>query len=164
MPFTRLHVTLAAGLIAVAGTAGAVVMSGSAAAGPAAARPAAAAKAAPVVLVNQCTGKGQTRPGPNVPLPGCMTSSELLGSVHWSSWTSVAFGGGNLEVNNCTPSSGCGPSKYTKYPILIVLWRAERWSGKRGTDYFSRMTWIYTGKRPSHAPGTQTVVVPPAAQ
>jgi len=93
-----------------------------------------------------------------------MTSSELIGKVRWTSWRSVAFGSGALEVNNCTPSSSCGPSMYTKYPILIVLWRAEPWAGQHGEDYFSRLTWIFTGKRPSHAPLTHTLTMLSAAQ
>jgi len=53
---------------------------------------------------------------------------------------------------------------YTKYPILIVLWRAEPWAGQHGEDYFSRLTWIFTGKRPSHAPLTHTLTMLSAAQ
>jgi hypothetical protein len=158
MAFTRLHVTLAAGLVAAAGTIGAMAM----AAAPAAARPATAAKPTPVVLVNQCSGRGQVRPS-TIWLPDC-PSGALIGSAKWTSWGSAAFGSGKLEVDNCTPSSSCGPSKYTKYPILIVAWRAERWSGKRGTDYLSRLTWIYTGKRPQRAAVTQTVTLRPDAQ
>jgi hypothetical protein len=163
MTFTRLHITLAAGLVAAAGTIGAVAMTAlPASAGPAASAGAASAKAVPVVLVNQCTGKGQTRPS-TIWLPDC-PSGVLVGGAKWTSWGSVAFGSGRLEVDNCTPSASCGPSKYTKYPILIVLWRAERWAGKRGTDYFSRVTWIFTGKRPNHVPVSQTTIFFPAAQ
>jgi hypothetical protein len=156
MRLTRLHVVLAAGVVAVSGSIAGAAM-GSAQASPNAAAP-------HVVLVNQCSGKGQVRPLGNVPLPGCMTSSELIGRVKWTSWASSAFGSGDLEVNNCTPSSKCGPSKFTKYPVLIVLWRPEKWAGKKGDDYFSRMTWIFTGKRPKHAPVTQTTVWLPAAE
>jgi hypothetical protein len=145
-----------AGLLAVAGTAAGITL----AAAPASAGPAATPK---VVVVNQCSGKGQVRPS-LMPLPACMTSSELIGHLKWTSWGSVAFGRGDLEVNNCNPSSSCGPSKYTKYPILTVLWRAKPWAGKKGEDYFSRLTWIFTGKRPRHTRVTQTVTMPSAAQ
>lgn len=151
MRLTRVRVLLAVGLMASAATVTGTALAASAA--PA---------SRPVVLVNQCSGKGQVRPRPNIPLPGCMTSSELIGKASWTSWGSAAFGRGDLEVNNCTPSSSCGPSKYTKYPILIVLWRAEPWQG--GGRYFSRMTWIFTGKKPRHSPVTQTVTWPAAAQ
>jgi hypothetical protein len=145
-----------AGLVASGVVAGVVVAATPASAGPA------SAAAARVVLVNQCSGKGQVRPGPNIPLPGCMTGNELIGHARWTSWRSVAFGSGDLEVNNCTPSSSCGPSKYTKYPILIVLWRARPWKG--GGRDFSRMTYIFTGKKPRHSAVTTTVTWPAAAR
>lgn len=152
MRLTRVRVLLAVGLVAAAGTISGTALAASAA-------PAASHQ---VVLVNQCTGKGQVRPHPNIPLPGCMTSNELIGKAHWTTWGSTAYGSGDLEVNNCTPSSSCGPSKFTKYPILIVLWRAKPWQG--GGRNFSRMTWIYTGKRPRHAAVTNTITWPPAAK
>jgi hypothetical protein len=159
---TRVRIMAAvAGLAASGVVAGIVVAATPAAAGPASAGTAPAA-AARVVLVNQCTGKGQVRPHPNIPLPGCMTGNELIGNGSWTSWGSAAFGAGDLEVNNCTPSSSCGPSKYTKYPILIVLWRARPWQG--GGRYFSRMTYIFTSKKPRHSAVTNTVIWPPAAQ
>jgi len=155
MRLTRTGILLAIGTLGAAGTVAATLV----AASPASA----GAASAQVVLVNQCTGKGQVRPS-TFYLPGCMPSSELIGKLKWTSWTSVAFGSGALEVNNCTPSSSCGPSMYTKYPILVVLWRAEPWIGAKGEDYFSRMTWIFTGKRPKHVPVTQTITVPAAAE
>ncbi len=162
MRFTRLRVMLAAGLVAVATTGAAITI----AAAPASARPSAAssvaAKAKPVVLVNQCTGKGQVKPSPTIPLPECMPSSVFIGKASWTSWASVAFGAADLVINNCTPS--CAGGKYIKYPILIVLWRAEPWAGKKGEDYFSRMTWIYTGNRPSRVPVTHTINWPAAAE
>jgi len=155
MRLTRMRIMAAAGLAACGVVTGIVVAATPAAAGPA------SAAAARVVLVNQCTGKGQVRPTEaTLPLPGCMPSNEFIGHPTWTSWRSVAFGSGNLEVNSCTPS--CAAGKYIKYPILIVLWRAEKWQG--GGRYFSRMTWIYTGKKPRHAAVTNTVTWPPAAE
>jgi hypothetical protein len=156
MRYTRARAAWTAGLLAVAGTAAGVTL----AAAPASAGPAATPK---YVVVNQCTGQGQVRPS-TINLPDCMTSSELIGHVKWTSWGSAAFGKGDLEVNNCNPSSSCGPSKYTKYPILTVLWGAKPWAGKHGDDYFSRLTWIFTGKRPRHISVTQTVTMPSSAQ
>jgi hypothetical protein len=154
---TRVRIMAAAAGLAASGVvAGVVVAAGPASAGPA------AATATRVVLVNQCSGKGQVRPHPNIPLPGCMTGNELIGKASWTSWGSAAFGKGDLEVNNCTPSSSCGPRQFTKYPILIVLWRARPWQG--GGRYFSRMTYIFTSKKPRHAAVTHTLTWPPAAQ
>ncbi|MGA3155567.1 MAG: hypothetical protein ACLPN6_25410 [Streptosporangiaceae bacterium] len=153
MRLTRTRAFLTAGLVAVAGTAAGTVL----AAGPASAGPA-AASSGQVVLVNPCSFRGQVRPAAYD--IGCMPSSELVGGLTWTSWRSVAFGSGRLEVNNCTPSSKCGPSKYTKYPILVVLWRAAAWPKHPGQEYFSRMTWIFTGKRPAHTPVTLTITLP----
>lgn len=162
MRFNRVRIMLGAGVVTVAAATAMTAL----AAAPASAHPAAissaVAKAKPVVLVNQCSGKGQVKPSPTIPLPECMPSSVFIGKASWTSWASVAFGAADLEVNNCTPS--CAGGKFIKYPILIVLWRAEPWAGKKGEDYFSRMTWIYTGKRPNRVPGTHTINWPAAAQ
>ena len=154
MRLSRTRVLVAAGALAAAGmVAGSVLAAVPASAGPA---------TTTYVLVNQCSGKGQVRPS-TIWLPDC-PSGVLIGSAKWTSWGSVAFGSGKLEVDNCTPSSSCGPSKYTKYPILIVAWRAEPWQGAKGDDYFSRVTWIYTGNRPKHAAVTETLTWPFAAE
>lgn len=173
MRITQIRAAVAVAALAMAGTgvaAGLAIAPASAApasASAASAHPASAsgASATKVVLVNQCTGKGQVKPNGNIPLPGCMTSSELIQHASWTSWTSVAFGKADFTVNNCTPSSSCGPSKYTKYPVLMVLWKAKHWTGGTGhEDYFSRMTVIFTGKRPHRQGPTMTITWLAAAQ
>lgn len=146
MRLTRLTVLLAAGLVAVAGTA----------AGTALAAQSAPATARPVVLV-QCNGKGQVRPV-GTDRPGCMASNELITGFSWTSWRSAAFGAGTLRVNNCTPSSSCGPSQFTKYPFLVVLWHSKPWVHHPGQRFFSEMTLIFTGKRPP-GPVAQTLAL-----
>jgi hypothetical protein len=145
MKFTRARVLLGAGLIAAAGAASAIVVT---------AVPAAAASS-PVVLVN-CAGHGKVRPA--VYDIGCMPSNEYVAGLTWTSWHSVAFGSGTLKVNDCTPT--CAAGKYIKYPILTVLWRAEAWPNHAGKDYFSRLTWIFTGKRPAGVRVSQTFSLP----
>ena len=133
MKLTRARALLGAGLIAAAGAASAIEVT---------AVPAAAASS-PVVLVN-CAGHGKVRPaGYDI---GCMPSSEYVSGLKWTSWRSVAFGSGTLKVNDCTPT--CAQGKYISYPILTVLWRAKAWPKHPGSDYFTRLTWIFTGKRP----------------
>ena len=163
MRLTRIRAAAAVAALALAGTGTAVGLAAApASAGPASAHAASATK---VVLVNQCTGKGQVRPKGNIPLPGCMESSELIQHATWTNWGSAAFGSADFTVNNCSPSSSCGPSKYTKYPVLMVLWKPKHWMGGTGhEDYFSRMTVIFTGKRPSHQGPTLTIPWSPAAQ
>jgi hypothetical protein len=147
MKFTRARAMLAAGLIAAAGaTTGTVLAAG------------AASAASPQVALVGCHGGGLVRPA--VYDIGCMPSSEFVGGLSWTSWRSVAFGSGVLRVNNCTPASSCGPSKFTRYPILVVLWRAQPWPHHPGRDYFSRLTWIFTGKPPAHTPVSQTFTLP----
>jgi hypothetical protein len=154
MRLTRARALLGVGALAAAGTvAGLVLAAMPASAGPAATK---------YVLVNQCSGHGQVRPS-TIRLPFC-PSGVLIGHARWISWGSVAFGSARLEVDNCTPSASCGPSKYTKYPILIVAWRARPWPGAQGDDYFSRVTWIYTGKHAKHASVTETITWPPAPE
>jgi len=146
MKLIRVRAMLAAGIIAAAGTVTGTAL---------AASPASAAS--PTVVLVGCHGKVLVRPA--VYDIGCMPSNEFVGGLSWTSWRSVAFGSGVLKVNNCTPSSSCGPSKFTKYPILVVLWRAAPRPGHPG-QYFSRLTWIFTGKRPAHVPVTQTFTLP----
>jgi len=150
MRFTRVHAALAAGLIAASGAVTGTVLT----AGPAAAGPAAAASR-PVVVVN-CAGHGKVRPT-QYDL-GCMPSSEYLARLKWASWHRVAFGEGVLKVNDCTPT--CAHGKYVSYPILTVLWRARPWPGHAGRAYFTRLTWIFTDKRPGHVRASHTYALP----
>jgi len=113
---------------------------------PASATPPAPANPPPVVLVNPCP-PGQGLFKPSTYDNGCMASQEFVSGLSWTSWKSVAFGSGALKVNNCNPS--CAMGRYVKFPILVVLWRARPWPHHAGRQYFSRLTWIFTGKRPS---------------
>jgi hypothetical protein len=93
-----------------------------------------------------CPGHaGQVRPSTYDIL--CMPSQQVITGLSWTSWRSVAFGRGTLKANNCTPN--CATGKFIKYPILVVLWRARPLPNHAGHRYFSRLTWILTGKRPA---------------
>jgi hypothetical protein len=147
MKLIRARIMLSAGLIAAAaGTITGTVL----AAGPA------SAASSPVVVI--ACHRAQVRPAEYD--IGCMKSNLFVSNLSWVSWRSVAFGSGILRVNQCTPSSSCGPSKFTKYPILTVLWGAKPWPHHPGRAYFSRLTWIFTGKRPGNAPVNQTFILP----
>ncbi len=96
-----------------------------------------------------------------------MESNAYIPKLKWTSWTSSAFGTGVYATRRsaCTPSSSCGPSKFTRYPILIVLWKAAAWPERAGRDYFSRMTIIFTGsgkRAPKHVSPVQTYTLLPA--
>ena len=138
----RARTFLTAGLMAATSVATAAALI----AAPASAKPPAPAGPSPVVLVNPCP-PGQGLVKPSTYDNGCMASQEFVSGLSWTSWKSVAFGSGTLKVNNCNPS--CAMGKYVKFPILVVLWRAKPWPHHAGRQYFSRLTWIFTGKRPS---------------
>ena len=158
MTHIRPRMMLAGGLMAVTTAAASIAAAGPASAASAASAPASAASR-PVVLVN-CTGAGQVEPASYD--IGCMPSSELVAGLKWTSWRSAAFGSGVLKVNDCTPT--CAQGTYVKYPILVVLWRARPWPAHAGREYFSRLTWIFTGHRPGHTPAAQTFTLPASGQ
>ena len=155
MRFSRMKVTLAAAGLAASGVvAGMVVAAVPASAGPAAPHVSAATK---VVLVNQCTGRGQIRPKSFD--PGCMPSNSFITHMSWTSWGSVAFGSATFKINNCTPN--CAQGKFVSYPILTVLWRARPWPKHTGREYFTRLTVIFTGAHHPHGPAAQTLPINP---
>lgn len=149
MRLTRVGNLAAAGMLALAAAAGTALM----AAGPASATP------SQVVAVS-CDGHGQVRPA-GFDNFGCMPSQELLAGLQWTSWRSAALGHGILKVNDCTPT--CARGRYIKYPVLTVMWRPRPWPQHAGREYFSRLTWIFTGKRPArHDRTAQTFTLPAA--
>ena len=144
MRLTRIRIAVTAGLLALSGTVAATTL----------AIVPASAVSSPVVMVS-CAGQGQVRPGSYD--VGC-TANELLRTLHWQTWRGTAYGNGVLKVDDCTPS--CAQGKYIDYPILTVLWRPVSWPGHPGRRHFSRLTWIFTGKRPAHARAAQTLSLP----
>jgi len=144
MRLTRARVFLAAGLLAAAGT----VTTTALAVGPA------SAVSSQVVIVN-CGGHGQVRPASYD--IGCI-ANELLAKMSWTSWRTVAFGHGDLKVNDCTPT--CAQGKFISYPVLLVAWRARPWPHHAGQEYFSRLTSIFTAKHPRHAATAQPITLP----
>jgi hypothetical protein len=144
MRLTRARVFLAAGLLTAAATVTTTALAGASA----------SAVSSQVVIVN-CGGHGQVRPASYD--IGCI-ANELLAKMSWTSWHAVAFGHGDLKVNNCTPT--CARGKFISFPVLLVAWRARPWPQHAGQRYFSRLTWIFTGKRPGHAPAAQTITLP----
>jgi hypothetical protein len=127
--------------------------------------PAVAASAAPshsaaaggVVIVN-CTGKGQVKPGRYI--LACADGNNFLTGLHWASWPAAArpgaaaFASGTDRVNDCIPS--CAQGHFHSYPVLVTLWRAVPRAGHAGQLKFTRLTEIFTGKRPAHEPLTFT--------
>jgi hypothetical protein len=121
----------------------AVVLCGGVAAGVASAAvaPATAAPASGSVVLVNCLGKGQVRPGSYVLT--CADGGDSLTGLHWVSWKGVAFGSGTEVINDCHPY--CAAGKFYRFPVLITLWRAIARPGHGGQGYFSRLTIIHTG-------------------
>jgi len=125
-------------LALAAGAAGVPALASAARAGAAAARG--------VVLVN-CVGRAQVRPGRYVLT--CADGNDYLTGLRWVSWAGgAAFARGTEHVNDCVPS--CAQGHFHAYPVLVTAWRAESRPGHAGQRYFSRLTEIYTGKRPTY--------------
>jgi hypothetical protein len=103
---------------------------------------AAAAEANPVVV--NCGNKLQARPSSFILT--CADANDALAGLRWVSWRSEAFGTGSETINTCTPN--CAEGKFISYPALVTLWRPEPLPGHPGVRYFTRITRIYTGKRP----------------
>jgi hypothetical protein len=95
------------------------------------------------VVVN-CANKLQVRPAGFVLT--CADAGDVLTGMRWVNWASEAFATGTEKINNCTPN--CAEGKFISYPVLVTLWRPEPLPSHPGVLYFSRITRIYTGKRP----------------
>jgi hypothetical protein len=131
--------------VAAAGAA-AVLVTGSLLAGPAAAASApvhaaiASSGSSSVVVVN-CANKDQVRPSSFVLT--CADANDSLTGMHWQTWGSTAYGTGSTTINDCYPN--CAQGKFFHFPTLAVLWRPEALPGHPGTQYFSRVSWVYSG-------------------
>lgn len=55
------------------------------------------------------------------------------------------------HINDCVPN--CAEGHFHAYPVLITAWRAVPRPRHAGQRYFSRLTEIYTGKRPAYYRG-----------
>jgi hypothetical protein len=94
-----------------------------------------------------CDNKARVRPASY--LLACGDGTAYLTRMRWASWTSgLASGTAIMTVNNCDPS--CAQGKYLSDPAIVVLWRKTLQPRHTGQWQFSRMTVIYTGKRPAH--------------
>jgi hypothetical protein len=123
------------------------------------ARPAAAAWGRAVVLVN-CQHHGVVLPRSFV--LACADGNDFLSNLSWVSWRGVAYGSGIEHLNSCVPN--CGKGHFHSYPVLITAWRAK-WRGHHINQlHFTRLTLIYTHRRPvrftahgkTHHPQTYT--------
>jgi hypothetical protein len=130
-----------AGLIAMAGTGPA-----GAAAAPAArpaAHPAAPSWASAIVLVT-CRHHGVVTPRSYV--LACADGNDFLSGLRWAYWQGTGYGWGWEHLNSCKPN--CSAGHFHRYRVLVTVWR-PKWRGKHIHQLkFTRLTAIYTHRRP----------------
>jgi len=114
-----------------------------------------------VVEIN-CLGRAHARPADIVLT--CADENTYL-HVSWLHWRTAAFGRGGYYRNTCTPS--CARGHTVRYPALVTLWRPVALPGHRPERSFTRLTVIFTGRRPAfygsngkYYPRTVTAVLP----
>jgi hypothetical protein len=127
----------------------------SASASPAHPARAATVSAAPQTVVLDCPGEsGQVKPKDFILT--CADGYTYLDKLAWTSWTpALASASGSLVENDCVPN--CVAGHFHRYPVLVVLWRRIEVTNASFEHCYSRMTLIYTGRRPLHVPPTQTI-------
>jgi hypothetical protein len=135
----RAAIAIAAGAGAVALAAGLPAVASASSSGPTGA------------VVVSCDGQAQVQPHSFI--LACADDGIYLAGLRWASWSSgpggaaVAFGRGTDHENDCIPD--CARGHFHAYPALITLWRAQARPGHPGQRYFTRLTAIFTGKRPT---------------
>jgi hypothetical protein len=137
---------LAAAALA-AGTAGLAVLAGAApasAGAPPHGTPAAiGAHRGGVPVLVSCTGQAQIAPRRIV--LACADADDYLRHMNWAVWSANALGTGTEWIDDCVPD--CAHGTFRHYRVLVTLWRVK--SGPAaGQTHFTRLTTIYTHKRP----------------
>jgi hypothetical protein len=136
----RATISTLAGIAAVAGIA----------AGLAQALPADAARAqsrpASTYVVIGCNGKLLSQPANYTPF--CADNGTGLEHVHWTSWTShLASGYGTVYENDNYPDHADG--RIYRVPAIVTFWGSARVQGHPGDSTYTKMTFIFPGKRPA---------------
>ncbi len=87
----------------------------------------------------------------------CGDGAFRIAKLKWSSWgKSSAAGHGTAKVNTCTPN--CAQGKFKSYPVTLTADKPGACpSGKRA---FKRLTYTFTGKKPSGVKRTAHVARP----
>jgi hypothetical protein len=98
------------------------------------------AAASPVMVA--CSDKDQVRPSSFV--LSCADANWSLTGLHWQAWGSTGYATGITVMNDCVPN--CALGKFYYFPSSVVVWRPEALPKHHGVQYFSRVSWVYTGK------------------
>jgi hypothetical protein len=143
-----------AGATLVAFGAAAAVVAGVLAGGASAT--AGTARTATSRVMVTCTNQDRVRPAQFV--LSCADGNWSLSGLHWQTWGSTGYATGTTVMNDCTPN--CALGKFYHFPASVVVWRPEALPHHSGVRYFSRVSWVYTGKHCMPAPKGTTTCLP----
>ncbi len=103
------------------------------------------ARAAVPPVVIDCSAD-QVRP--RTFILNCADGNNYLTGLSWSAWSAAfASGTGTQMINDCWPT--CAGGKVHSYPVDVVFWLSAAIPQHPGKRYFSRVTVLYPGARPS---------------
>ena len=107
---------------------------------------AAPARTAPKFVVTACNGREVTRPATFTQF--CADYGVVIEHMHWTSWTShLASGYGTVYEDDNYPSHAAG--KIFTVPGVVTFWGSATVKGHPGDDTYTRMTFMFPGKRPA---------------
>jgi hypothetical protein len=129
-----------AGAALVAVGAAAAIVTGALAGGASAATGTPHPAASPVMVT--CTNTDQVRPAQFV--LSCADGNWSLSGLHWRTWGATGYATGTTVINDCVPN--CALGKFYRFPVSVVVWRPQPLPHHPGVQYFSRVSWVYTGK------------------
>ncbi|MEW2416573.1 hypothetical protein AB0953_23005 [Streptomyces sp. NPDC046866] len=140
----------AAALTFLAVTLAAAPVPASAAPSPASASASAAPARDPAsVVVVDCSGGAQVRPGEY--LIACGDGNNRLVGLDWKSWgTRTATATGTDLVNDCLPY--CAAGKFRPYPVQVTLSRPAAWPARPGTHRYTSLRLVYPDTAPPPLP------------
>ncbi len=105
---------------------------------------------APAKVIVNCEGRKQVEPRQFI--LACADGNAYLDKLAWTSWTqSMGTAAGVFVVNDCNPF--CAAGHFHSYQVLAVIWGGSRY---HGSQRYSELTIIFTGKRPQGLPQTMT--------
>jgi hypothetical protein len=97
--------------------------------------------------VGPCTAQQKAAYKPHRMVVTCADAGFVLRHLKWSSWGArSAHGRGQAYINTCKPN--CASGKFKPYAVKVKLDKRIACKGKHALQ-FSRVTYTYTGKRPS---------------
>lgn len=97
-------------------------------------------------VVIDCKYKAVTEPASYTPF--CADYGVVVGHMHWTSWTShLASGYGTVYENDNYPNHAEG--KIYTVPAIVTFWGSGRVKGHPGDRTYTKMTFIFPGKRPA---------------